>query len=76
MDAGFNLHDTMIYQKSGFAYPSNNRYHQVFEYMFVLSKGSPKTSTVSKTTQMSPSAGAAAKTGMLRAIWLTEAMAE
>lgn len=40
---GFNLHDTMIYQKSGFANPSSNRYHQIFEYMFVLSKGMPST---------------------------------
>ncbi len=40
---GFNLHDTMIYEKAGFASPSNNRYHQVFEYMFVFSKGLPKT---------------------------------
>lgn len=39
---GFLLHDTMIYEKSGFANPSNNRYHQVFEYMFVFSKGKPK----------------------------------
>jgi len=43
MDVGFKLHDTMIYEKSGMAYPSSSRYHQVFEYMFVLSKGSPKT---------------------------------
>ena len=42
-EIGFNLHDTMIYLKHGFANPSNNRYHQVFEYMFVLSKGVPKT---------------------------------
>jgi site-specific DNA-methyltransferase (adenine-specific) len=41
--AGFKVHDTMIYQKSGFNFPANNRYHQVFEYMFVLSKGKPKT---------------------------------
>lgn len=40
---GFNLHDTMIYSKSGFKYPSNDRYHQTFEYMFVFSKGKPKT---------------------------------
>jgi len=40
---GLNLHDTMIYEKSGFANPSSNRYHQTFEYMFVLSKGKPKT---------------------------------
>jgi site-specific DNA-methyltransferase (adenine-specific) len=43
MDIGFNLFDTMIYQKRGFAFPSSNRYHQVFEYMFVLSKGKPNT---------------------------------
>lgn len=42
-DIGFNLHDTMIYQKTGFAFPSVGRYHQVFEFMFVLSKGTPKT---------------------------------
>ncbi len=42
-ELGFKLHDTMIYQKSGFAYPSKNRYHQIFEYMFVLSKNQPKT---------------------------------
>jgi len=42
-DVGFNLHDTMIYQKNGFANPSTNRYHQTFEYMFVFSKGKPKT---------------------------------
>ncbi|MHA1520531.1 MAG: DNA-methyltransferase [Promethearchaeota archaeon] len=42
-EVGFFLHDTMIYQKSGFAFPSKNRYHQIFEYMFVLSKGKPTT---------------------------------
>lgn len=43
MEMGFNLHDTMIYEKSGFAFPSQNRYHQIFEYMFVLCKGKPNT---------------------------------
>lgn len=42
-EIGFNLHDTMIYQKNNFANPSSNRYHQIFEFMFVLSKGKPKT---------------------------------
>ena len=43
-DIGFNLHDTMIYQKTGASYPScQTRYSQCFEYMFVLSKGRPKT---------------------------------
>jgi len=40
---GFKLHDTMIYQKNNFSNPSNNRYHQIFEYMFVFSKGKLKT---------------------------------
>ena len=38
---GLRLHDTMIYMKSGPAYPSQNRYYQVFEYMFIFSKGMP-----------------------------------
>jgi len=43
-EIGFNLHDTMIYEKlGGVSYPSQGRYTQVFEYMFVLSKGKPKT---------------------------------
>tara|TARA_R110000824_G_C15224690_1_gene677857 strand:- start:2763 stop:3560 length:798 start_codon:yes stop_codon:yes gene_type:complete len=44
MECGFNLHDTMIYQKDN---PppvgGRNRYYQHFEYMFVLSKGKPNT---------------------------------
>jgi site-specific DNA-methyltransferase (adenine-specific) len=43
-ECGFNLHDTMIYQKDN---PppvgGSNRYYQHFEYMFILSKGKPKT---------------------------------
>ena len=42
-EVGFRLHDTMIYQKNNFSNPSNIRYHQIFEYMFVFSKGKPKT---------------------------------
>ena len=42
-EIGFNLHDTMIYQKNSYPFPPSNRYFGVFEYMFVLSKGSPKT---------------------------------
>jgi site-specific DNA-methyltransferase (adenine-specific) len=38
---GFNLHDTMIYLKTGFNNPATGRYHQVFEYMFVFSNGKP-----------------------------------
>lgn len=43
MGLGFKLHDTMIYQKNSLSHPEAVRYHQVFEYMFVLSKGQPKT---------------------------------
>jgi DNA modification methylase len=42
-DVGFNLHDTMIYQKSNPIPQNHNRYEQSFEYMFVFSKGKPKT---------------------------------
>lgn len=42
-ELGFNIHDTMIYMKNNFSNPSSNRYHQIFEYMFILSKGKPKT---------------------------------
>ncbi len=43
-DIGFNLHDTMIWCKSGGgAIGSNYCYTQNFEYMFVFSKGRPKT---------------------------------
>lgn len=38
---GLSIHDTMIYEKAGPAYPSKDKYYQVFEYMFVLSKGKP-----------------------------------
>ena len=41
-ECGFNLHDTMIYQKPHVAFPDANRYYQVFEYMFIWSKGTPK----------------------------------
>lgn len=43
MEIGFNLHDTMIYQKAAVVYPDVSRYHASFEYMFVFSKGKPKT---------------------------------
>lgn len=43
MDLGFRLHDTMIYHKNGCRFPESNRYYPCWEYMFVLSKGKPKT---------------------------------
>lgn len=36
---GFSIHDSMIYEKNGPAYPSQDKYYQVFEHMFVLVKG-------------------------------------
>lgn len=42
-EIGFNLHDTMIYLKDGFAFPEANRYQPIFEFMFVISKSKPKT---------------------------------
>ena len=45
-EIGFNLHDTMIYEKNSSTYPANaksNRYSSIFEYMFVFSKGKPTT---------------------------------
>jgi len=43
-EIGFNLHDTMIYEKNGTgACGSNNCYWQTFEYMFVFTKGKIKT---------------------------------
>jgi len=43
MECGFNLHDTMIYHKKNYVPLTHNRYEQCFEYMFVFSKGRPKT---------------------------------
>lgn len=45
MDCGFNLHDTMIWEKPTFTATGSLavRYAPVFEYMFAFSKGKPKT---------------------------------
>ena len=40
---GFKVHDTMIYEKDSISFPDKTRYSQIFEYMFVLSKGKFKT---------------------------------
>ena len=43
-EIGFNLHDTMIWNKGCFSAVGalQNRYAPVFEYMFILSRGYPK----------------------------------
>lgn len=45
MECGFNLHDTMIWQKIS-PFQHKNRYIQSFEYMFVFSKGMKKTANL------------------------------
>ena len=40
-EIGFNLHDTMIWNKQFIVPKPSNRYENSFEYMFVLSKGKP-----------------------------------
>src|SRR3989344_2860625 len=43
-EIGINLFDTMIYQKTPRGAVGNNKtYWQTFEYMFIFSKGEPKT---------------------------------
>lgn len=42
-ECGFNIHDTMIYKKNNPTPQKSNRYQPCFEYMFIFSKGKPKT---------------------------------
>jgi len=42
-ECGFRLYDTMIWNKPSPQAPTEGRYYDVFEYMFVFSKGKPKT---------------------------------
>jgi DNA modification methylase len=45
-ECGFNLHDTMIWHKGSAPFQHANRYIQSCEWMFVLSKGRPKTANL------------------------------
>jgi DNA modification methylase len=45
-EIGFNIHDTMIYRKLNPPPNSGTRYQQMFEYMFVFSKGKPETTNI------------------------------
>ena len=40
---GFNAHDVMIYRKKNTPFMRSNAYTNCYEFMFVFSKGSPKT---------------------------------
>lgn len=42
-EIGFNIYDVIIYEKAGSGPPHPKRYFNSFEYMFVMSKGKPKT---------------------------------
>lgn len=44
-DCGFNIHDTMIWQKIS-PFTHRNRYIACFEYMFVFAKNAPKTANI------------------------------
>ncbi len=44
-ECGFYLHDTMIWQKIS-PFTHRNRYIACFEYMFIFSKGAPKTANI------------------------------
>lgn len=43
---GFYLHDTMIYMNRVVRFPHPKRYHNCFQYMFIFSKGVPKTANL------------------------------
>jgi DNA modification methylase len=53
-EIGFNLHDTMIYEKLTPLPLDNNRYNPDFEYMFVFSKGTLKTANIIKVPTKNP----------------------
>ncbi len=42
-EVGFNIHDVMIYKKKNTPFMRANAYTNCYEFMFVLSKGSPNT---------------------------------
>ena len=41
-EVGYNIYDVIIYEKAGSGPPHPTRYFNSFEYMFVMSKGKPK----------------------------------
>lgn len=56
MDVGFRLHDTMIWHKTNPMPTQHNRYENSHEFMFVMSKGRPrKTSIIKEATTSNPS---------------------
>jgi len=59
-EMGFTLYDTMIWRKPSPQAPTEGRYYDVFEYMFIFSKGKPKTLNLLKDRE-NKSAGAISK---------------
>lgn len=59
-ECGFNLYDTMIWLKPSPQAPTEGRYYDVFEYMFILSKGKPKALNL-LTDRLNKSAGSVSK---------------
>jgi site-specific DNA-methyltransferase (adenine-specific) len=59
-EVGFNVHDVMIYKKKNTPFMRSNAYTNCYEFMFVFTKGSPKTfnpikeSTVRQGIEMMP----------------------
>ena len=47
-EIGFSMFDVLIYEKAGSGPPHPNRYFNSYEFMFVLSKGKPKTINILK----------------------------
>jgi len=45
-ELGFNLHDTMIFNASRLPHGATTRYHNQFEFMFVVSKGAPAVANI------------------------------
>lgn len=39
---GFKVYDVMIYQKHNFSNPMKKRYHNIYEFMYIFSKGWPR----------------------------------
>lgn len=59
-EIGFNIYDVIIYEKSGSAPPHSGRYFNSFEYMFIFTKGRPKTVNI---LEDKPNIWAGANTG-------------
>jgi site-specific DNA-methyltransferase (adenine-specific) len=53
-EIGFNLFDTMIYEKNGVSIPDMNRYYQTFEYMFVFVKPTNDSNSITLKTSNAP----------------------